>query len=308
MRTLLFFTCAMVAASTLATTSLSADEPNPPRTFVVYAKSVTYTAYYQSYADTDEPQAAFNGRRASKWTQREYEIVDLGDQVDDGIDLTYPRDVDDNTSFTLSYDPKSKVYYDWDYEISWTARQDDGFLFYSLGEAIQTRSQIGRRFELRHYEDDADFVWQDYDDETEEYTPSLYQRGWCAHSEGPVTAVTLPVTTLFPRGQQPVVWIPRRLTISSSYFSRNPQGYFDYDVDLDEEVFIFGKSYEHDTGKGSSTYNATITAWVNGLRGPLVDPVSGDTLQPGSRAYAGLALIAYLKSLRYTNGAEIDLD
>ncbi len=298
----------MLVTSTLLTTSLSADAPNPPRTFVVYAKSVSYTAYYQSYADTDEPQAAINGRRASRWTQREYEIVDLGDQVDDGIDLSLPRDIDDNTSFSLIYDPRRKVYFDWDHEISWTTRQDDGLLFYSLGQAIQTRSQIGRRFELRHYEDDANFVWQDYNDETEEYTPTLDQQGWCEHSEGPVTSVTLPVTPLFPRGQQPVVWIPRRLTISNSYFSRNPRGFFDYDVDLDEEVFVPGKTYAYDIGKGSSIYNATITAWVNGLRGPLVDPVSGDTLQPGSRAYAGLALISYLKSLRYTNDAEINLE
>lgn len=307
MKTPTFLTpVALFAASTLLAPSALQATPPTHRTFVVYANAVTYTSYYQGYADIDMPQADDTGRKASKMTFRQYEIVDLGTQVDDGIDLTYPRDVDDNTTFALYYDPRSKSYFDWDYEYSWTERQNQEWLFYSPGETIQTRSRIGKRYELRHYRDEAGFVADYYDEETEEHLPTLDQQGWSLHSEGAVTPVMLPATPLLPRGLQPTVWIPRKLSIVSTYFSRNPYGFYYYNDDTNEEEFYLGKTYQTETGRGTATYNATVTAWVNGLKGPLVDPVSNETIQPGSQAYAGLALVAYLKSLRYTNASEYD--
>lgn len=300
---------ALLSASVclLAFSSLRAVEVTP-RTFVVYASTWTGTSVSQSYRDDDPDQTDPAGRRAYRSTYRYYEVVDLGDQVDDGIDLTTPRDVDDNTSFSLHYDPKSRKFYDWGYEESWTQREQDGSLFGLLSDVIQTRSKIGRRFELREYRNfnfNNDFY---YDEDLDEYVynDSWERSAYVSKGEGVVTAVTL----LFPRGQQPVVWIPRRLTYNESSYSFNPAELeeYEYDDDLDDWVggMFPGKSNYSSSSKGTSLYNATVTAWVNGLRGPLVDPVSGETLQPGSQAYAGLALVSYLKSLRYTNDAEFD--
>lgn len=304
---------ALISASVclLASPNLQADEESP-RKFVVYASTWTGTTFSQSYADDAPVQADPTGRRASKYTYRFYEVVDLGDQVDDGIDLTFPRDVDDNMTFTLNYDPRTKTYYDWNYQESWTQRQEEENLFGYRSGIIQTRSKIKSRFELReyrYYNSNNEFV---YDDDLEQLVlnDSWARDGYTSRGEGVVSAVTLPVTLLFPRGQQPVVWIPKKLVFNESFYSYNPAEieYDVYDEDLEEWNYVVapGKANWSETTKGTSIYNATVTAWVNGLRGALVDPVSSETLQPGSQAYAGLALVSYLKSLRYTNDAEFD--